>query len=152
LSGGQNNQVNQFLQQENESTLIKNGNLDIIGAVQKDLGYTQKGSTIGSSPIQFITEYSKGTTGTVYQLMETGGNAYRLTAGAWVIETGNGAGISNSNADVDTEVFFDRLWHVDGVAGNRFFDGTTWTLGEGSSYMDRIPLVALIREWRESLF
>lgn len=148
LSGGQNNQVNQFLVEESEATLIKNGHLEIIGAIQKVLGYDNRGADLGSTPILGLTEYSKNSTGTRYQLLVFNTGVYSWDGDSFEsVHTGLTAG-----RKAEFETFLDCVFMVNGDA-NRYWDGTTWvTSSTTSGYMAQTPAFNLIKKWREGLY
>lgn len=148
-SGGQNNQVNQFLVQDNESTLIKNASTEILGAIKRGPGYAVRRTTVGAADILGLYEYRKSTTGTKYKLMATGSAIYTDSGVSWDTSLpGMTNGVKN-----EFEVFMDTAFKVNGTDPNATFNGTSWTdYSVSTNYFWGTILNSLIKKWHESLY
>lgn len=149
LSGGQNNQVNQFLVQDNESTLVKNATLETVGAVTKSVGYLARGASQGANPILGIYEFRKNSTETRYPFVGYGSNLYAFNLGTNAYTSS--ATVVTANKKMRFETFLNTVFFVNGVDPNVNGDGTGggWS---NTNYIYGLPVFGLIKKWHEGMF
>lgn len=155
-SGGQNNQVNEFLMKDNELLKAKNASLEVVGVVGKVPGYAVRGDQGQNLPVTGLVGYAQqnGAT-TLYRVIN--GLYQKWTGSTWQSTPSFPGQYQNVPADptnnekVYFEIFMDGLFSVGGPAGNVFLASPSfyWL---GSSYLAGSPKGRYIKRWKDNLY
>lgn len=163
-SGGQDNQVNEFLMRPNELMKAKNSTLETVGVVQKMLGYQIRGERIFTESAVDVTglagyTHSNGTKG----LVATVNGKYLIWDGStWndfadAMSTGiyqNDFADPINNEPVYFEQFMDYLFSVGGPALSAFVSYPTASsyVYTQASVTAGAPKARYIKRWKDRLY
>lgn len=151
LSGGVNRAVSEFLQAKDEFRRISNYNLDTIGALTKDTGYSQRGDNIANATeILGLTPFYYGANREQLAAVDLStGNAdiykYLPSSNSW-----SAAGLSLASGEkVEFANFLDGLFMVNYSDDTRFYDGSTWST---STNVSSAPKARYVISYRNRLY
>lgn len=128
MSGGLQVKTSSFLRRANQLTQSINVNGDELGSLQKRLGYSTYGGTVGTTAINGLYSYPDISGGTEYLFGYQNGNII-YNSGTW--QTAQGGLLANAKPEF--RVFLDQLFMV-GSDGTTYLttalvDGTTYGTG-----------------------
>lgn len=160
-SGGQNNQVNEFMMRPNELLLARNSDLSVVGIVRKSLGYLLRGLRIANNQVTGMAPYVKAN-GTRCLVATVNGKFLMWDGSAWNdFATAGTTGIyGNAFADpvnnepVYMDTYMDYLVSVGGPSGNSYIAGVTAAdyVYTNAGIMAGSPKGRYIKRWKDLLF